>query len=170
MPSKLLLKKEDHDKIQQLIELKGDENYSVITQRVHGTWRRSIHVFTRLPKTSELTDFENTSSKVKFRGGGKAEVQSGAVLASVKLYNILIDRVYDLPIGNRIYGEVTMDEAGNRTGEPLRGAELREKVPALVKREALRDFIAEVYSESRLAERETDDDEDEVKKDDEDED
>lgn len=158
MGSKLVLNKDAHRQIQSLIELKDTEEYSVVTHRVHGEWKRSIHVFARLPTTKELTDYENKASKVKFRGAGKAEVEGGAAVAAETLYNKLVDRVYDLPIGTRIYGEVTL-ENGVRSGKPLSGEDARGKVPVLVKREALRDFVGEVYSESRLAEREGDEDE-----------
>jgi hypothetical protein len=158
LPSKLILKKSDHSAIQSTIDLQGEEEYSVVTHRIHGEWKRSIHVFSRLPTTRELTDYENKSSKVKFRGGGKAEVDSGAVQASQDLYNKLITRVYDLPIGSRVYGEVVFKD-GVKNGKPLMGEEARARVPVLIKREALRDFLGEVYSESRLAEREGEDDE-----------
>lgn len=158
MPSKLILSKDDHLKIQALIELTGEEDYSVVSHRIHGEWKRSIHVFSRLPTTQELTDFENKASKVKFSGGGKARIEGGAVSASETLYNKLVDRVFDLPVGNRIFGEVSLVE-GKRTGAPLKSADARSRVPPMIKREALRDFLGEVYSESRLAEREGDDDE-----------
>jgi hypothetical protein len=150
--SKLLLTKEHHERIQAAIKLNEDEDYSVVTHKRHGEWLRSIHVFSRLPTTKELTDFENVSSKVKFRGAGKAEVDSGAVQAANSLYNKLISRVYDLPHGpRRILGEIGKD--GNSSA-PVTAEQARELVPPLVKREALRDFIGEVYSESRIADRE----------------
>jgi hypothetical protein len=162
MPSKLILKKEDHVKIQDLVTLQGNEEYSVVTHRIHGEWKRSIHVFKRLPSTTEMAEYENAASKVRFRGAGKAETLSGAVKASEALYNKLISRVYDLPVGTRIYGEVTIERNGQRAGLPLNEEESRQRVPILVKKEALTDFVGQVFSESRLAEREGDED-DEVK-------
>lgn len=163
MPSKLVLRKQDHAEIQKLISLGDNEEYSVVTHRIHGEWKRSIHVFKRLPSTPEMTEYENAVSRIRFKGAGKAETQSGAVKASETLYNKLVERVYDLPIGSRVYGEVTMAPDGTTSGRPLTGEEARSKVPVLVKKEALTDFVGQVYSESRLAEREGDDDEEVVK-------
>lgn len=165
MPSKLLLRKVDHDKIQKIVKLQGEEDYAVVTHRVHGEWKRSIHVFDRLPTTKEMTDYEDTASRVKFKGQNKAVIEGSQVQASSVLYNKIINRVYDLPLGNRMFGEVNEDG----TGRPLNSKEATDRVPSLVKREALRDFIGEVYSESRLAEREGDDEEITVKADSEDE-
>lgn len=159
MASKLVLSKGDHEKIQEMVNLQNEEDYAVVTHRIHGEWKRSIHVFTRLPSTKELTVYENSASKMKFRAGGQAEIQGGSVEAAGILYNKLVTRVYDLPIGNRVFGEVTVNSDGSTSGSPLERNSAIDKVPPLVKREALRDFIGEVYSESRIAEKQGDDDE-----------
>jgi len=153
--SKLLLTKEKHREIQEAIKLDAAEDYSVVTHKRHGEWERSVHVFNRLPTTKELTIFENTSSKVKFRGANKAEIDSGAVAAAEVLYNKLISRVYNLPQGPR----KVLAPLDGPNSKSLSNQEARELVPPLVKREALRDFVGEVYSESRISEREGDDDE-----------
>lgn len=132
---------EDYDKIETAIVLQNDEDYSVVWHQRHGRWMRSIHVFARQPTTKEVSTYEEMASKLKFKGN-KAQIDGSQTLAAEQLYNRLITRVYDLPIGRKLIGE----------GTPLTADEARAKVPVLVKKEAVRDFVGEVYSASRMAE------------------
>lgn len=145
MSSKLVLKPEDYDKIEALAGIKDTEEYSVVTHKMRGRAFRSIHVFERQPSTKELTEYEDVASKVKMKGKN-AEVGGSTVLASAGLYDKIINRVYDLPIGRRIHGA---SENG-----PLQRADAVKLVPPLVKRVAIRDLVGEVYSSSQLEDNE----------------
>jgi hypothetical protein len=159
MATKLRLKPEDYEKIDTIVGLTGDEYYSVVTHRVRGRWIRSIHVFARQPMTKELTEFENTVSRLKVRGN-RTEVEGSQLLAAKHLYDALISRAYDVPVGWQIRGEVAVDEVGHiTTGTPLNREMAVKLVPMTTKREALRDTFGEVYSEARVAEMEGEDEE-----------
>lgn len=139
---------DDYTKIETAVIPQGTEDYVVVWHLRHGKWSRSVHVFERQPMTKEITDYENTASKLKFKGN-KAEVEGSQTLAARDLYNKLISRVYDLPVGRQVLGEFGKDA-------PLDRSAAIEKVPVLVKREAIREFVGEVYSASRMAESEGD--------------
>lgn len=159
MASKLRLKPEDYEKIDRIVGLSGDEYYSVVTHRVRGKWIRSIHVFARQPMTKELTEYENTASRIKMKGN-RTEVEGSQLLAAKHLYDALISRVYDVPVGWKIHGEVTVNEEGVVTaGKPLDRNDALKIVPLTIKREALRDTFGEVYSEARVAEMEGEEEE-----------
>lgn len=136
---------EEWQRISDTVNPRDDEGVSVVWHKIRGRWFRSVHVFQRTPSTKEIAQFENTASRLKFKGT-KAEVEGSQITAAVKLYDTLIDRVYDLPKQNGM--GVVADLLPRE-----RAAEL---VPPMVKREALRDFTGEVYSASRMAEDEED--------------
>jgi len=156
--SKLVLKKEDYTRIEVLCAIKDQEDYAVVTTRQKGVIIRSIHVFARQPMTKEITEYENTASKVKFRGN-KAEVEGSQTLAAKHLYDHLISRAYDVPVGRQILGEITTDESGASTGRPLTRDEAIAQVPVLLKREAIRDMVGQHWSAGQLIEMEGEDEE-----------
>jgi hypothetical protein len=130
----------DHAIIQSKIHLQGTEDYAVVIQKGKGFWNKSIHVFSRQPSQRELQTFEETSSRLKFKGQ-KAEMEGSPIFAAAELYNRLIDRVYDVLVGVQSHERMNSEQA-------------RTFVPPLVKREAIREFTAEVYSASRMEEAE----------------
>ncbi len=130
----------EHEIIQQKCNFQGDEDYAVVIQKGKGYWGKSVHVFSRQPTTKELQEFEEGSSRLKFKGQ-KAEMEGRPILAAANLYNKLIVRAYDVIVGLKTYETMTAEEA-------------RTTVPPLVKREAIREFTAEVYSASRMEEAE----------------
>lgn len=147
MASKLVLKAEDYQKIEASLNLKDEEDYSVVTHKVKASWYRSIHVFFRRPTTKELTTYEEKAGKLKFRGT-RAEMEGSRLQAGIDLYNSLIDRVYDYPYGRRILGDISKGE------KPLDRQSAKEYVDPLTKRAAILDFVSEVYSASQIEERE----------------
>lgn len=158
MPS-LQLSPKDYERIDRTVGLTGDEYYAVVSHRVRGRWLRSIHVFARPPMKKELIEYENAASRIKVRGR-KTEFEGSQLTAASRLYDALISRVYDVPVGWRIYGEVTVDDQGRiLKGAPLSREQAIEMVPATIKREAIRDSIGEMYSEARIADLEGEDEE-----------
>ncbi len=161
--SKLVLSREDYSRIEKMCDLKGDEDYAVVTTRHKGLIIRSIHVFARQPMTKELTEYENTASKVKFKGN-RAEVEGSQLLAAKHLYDHLISRAYDVPVGRAILGELK-EVPGEREGEsrmvgtPLQREDAIAKVPVMIKREAVRDMVAQHWSSGQLVEMEGDEEE-----------
>ena len=143
---KKLLTRQDHEQIQKLANIQGEEDYAVVISRGKGFWNRSTHVFSRQPTTNEINDFEQTGSRLKFRGQ-KAEVQGSAIKASVALYDKLIARAYDVLIGMRTVETMTAEEA-------------RAKVPPITKRAAITEWIGDVHGATRMAEMEGEDDDD----------
>jgi len=142
------LTRDDHAQIQDKCRVDGErgEDYAAVFQKGKGFGQWSIHVFNRHPTQKEIDTYEQTASRLKFKGQ-KAQIEGSQILAAVTLYNVLIDRAFDVLTGLKSHDEL--------------GTELaRAKVPPLVKREAVRQLIGEVYSESRLAEAEGGDDED----------
>lgn len=135
-----IVTQEDHAIIQQKCGITGDEDYAVVLQKGKGFWKKSIHVFARQPNSKELQAYEDSSSKLKFRGQ-KAEMEGSPLKASEWLYNLLIVRAYDVVVGLK-------------THEQLDKAAAARMVPPLVKREAIRELSAEVYSASRMEEAE----------------
>lgn len=142
-----IITKQDHETIQQKCDIDGEkgEDYAVVLQRGKGFWIKSIHVFSRHPTTKEINDYEQTASRLKFKGQ-KAQVEGSAINAAVAIYNVLVARSYDVLIGLKEHAQLDAELS-------------RAKVPPMVKREAIRDLIAEVYSASRMAEMEGEDDE-----------
>lgn len=145
MPSSIrknpkIVTREDHALIQQKCELQGSEDYAVVIQKGKGFWNKSVHVFSRQPTTKELQEFEESSSRLKFKGA-KAEMEGSPIIAASNLYNRCIARVYDVLIGLKSHDRLEAQQA-------------RDMVPPLVKREAVREFTAEVYSASRMEEAE----------------
>jgi hypothetical protein len=141
---KKVLTKQDHDLIIQKIDPQGDEDYAVVLSKGKGYWNRAVHVFSRQPTTSEINEFEQTGSKLKFKGQ-KAQVDGSAVLAAVKLYNHLIARAYDVLVGLR-------------THERLDAAQACAIVTPLEKRAAITEWIGNVHGATRMAEMEGEDD------------
>ena len=164
---KLSLSHAEYEKLDKVVGLKDDEFYTVVTHFLRGRYRRSIHVFHRPPTTKELVNYENTVSKLRIRHN-RTDVEGSQTLAARDLYNALIDRAYDVPLGNKILGEIEIGEDGVsvKSGSPLTRDQAQELVPPLIKRTAIMDAIGEHYSESRVAE--MDGVEEEVKKDEED--
>jgi hypothetical protein len=130
----------EHAIIQAKLKLNGTQDYAVVIQKGKGFWNKSIHVFSRQPSTRELQTFEESSSRLKFKGQ-KAEMEGSPIAAASELYNRLIDRAHDVLIGLQ-------------THEQLNSQQCRDLIPPLVKREAIREFTAEVYSASRMEEAE----------------
>jgi hypothetical protein len=130
----------DHELIQQHIHLTGTEDYAVVIQKGKGFWNKSIHVFGRQPATRELQTFEESSSRLKFKGQ-KAEMEGSPIFAASELYNRLIVRAYDVLVGLKKY-------------EQMNTQQCKDLITPLVKREAIREFTAEVYSASRMEEAE----------------
>ena len=156
--SKLVLKREDYERIEKLCNVQDHEDYAVVTSRQKGLIVRSIHVFARQPMTQEITEYENTASKVRFRGN-KAEVEGSQTLAAKHLYDHLIARAYDVPDGRRILGEIKIEKDGSSTGKPLSREEAKAKVPVLLKREAIRDMVAQHWSAGQLIDMEGEEEE-----------
>lgn len=160
MAKSLKLTPADYDRIDLLsgIDKSTDQFYTVVTHRVRGQAIRSIHLFARQPTPAEVTKFEDTASKVKVRGR-KTEFEGSQAKAFRHLYDALILRAFDVPTGFKIIGSVPDDVNAYRPGLGLSREECIEKVPVVVKREALRDAMGEVYSEARVNEMEGDDEE-----------
>ena len=147
MPKQSLrLKPEDYDRIDLVVKPKDDEFYSVVTTPWRGRFVRSIHVFHRQPNTKELLAFEALSAKIRIRGN-RTDFDGSPLEAYVRLYNTLISRAYDVPVGNRIMGEVTEGR-----GKPLDVAEAQKYVPDMLKRRALVDVLGTHITESMAAE------------------
>lgn len=142
----LRLKPEDYDKIDAMVNLKGEEYYSVVTTPFRGKFIRSIHVFHRQPKTTELIAFESLSTKIRIRGN-RTDFEGSPLEANIRLYNTLIARAYDVPVGNKILGE----------GTPLDVSEASKFVPDVMKRRALADALGNHFSESQVSEMADDD-------------
>lgn len=137
---KSILKSEDYEKIEKSVNLQGSEDFVVCVHRRHNKVSFSVHVFDRQPMTQEIVAYEETASKMKFKGT-KAQIEGSQVLASKNLYDKLITRVYDLPVGRHTHAK-------------LERADAVQIVPVLVKREAIRDFVGGVQSANSLAESE----------------
>jgi hypothetical protein len=135
-----IVSREEHAVIQEKCKVRPPEDYSVVLQKGKGFWNKSIHVFTRQPTAKELQDFDEQASRLKFKGQ-KAEMEGAPILAAANLYNRLIERAYDVLVGLESHDNLTSEQA-------------RLVVPPLVKREAIREFTAEVYSASRMEEAE----------------
>lgn len=148
LKTKRVLTRDDHLIIQQRCEIDADkgEDYACVFLRGKGFGQWSIHVFARQPTQKEIDSYEQTASHLKFKGQ-KAQIEGSQITAAVALYNSIVLRTYDVLIGLKSY---------DRLDRELTIA----KVPPLVKREAVRQLIGEVYSESRLAEAEGAEDED----------
>jgi hypothetical protein len=148
----LRLKPEDYARIDEVVNLKGDEYYSVVTTPHRGRYVRSIHVFHRQPTTKELLAFESLSTKIRIRGN-RTDFDGSPLEAFVRLYNTLVSRVYDVPVGNRVMGQVR-DEKGQpiKDGRPLDVAEASKYVPDMLKRRALADILGNHITESQASE------------------
>lgn len=158
MAKSLKLTPEDYDRIDKLVGLdkSSEQFYTVVTHRMRGRVYRSFHLFARQPTPAEVTKFEDTASKVKMRGR-KTEFEGSQAKAFRHLYDLLILRAYDVPVGFKILGEIPDDAT---TFDPTLGLtreQAIEKVPVVTKREALRDAMGEVYSEARINELEGED-------------
>lgn len=139
----LRLKPEDYDQIDQQVGLKDDEFYAVVTTPFRGRFVRSIHVFHRQPTEKELLAFENLSSKIRIRGN-RTDFEGSPLEAFARLYNALISRAYDVPVGSKILGE----------GTPLDKYEAQRLVPTMMKRRALNDTVGTHMSESQVTDME----------------
>jgi len=148
----LRLKPEDYDRIDAVVPPKGDEYYTVVTTPFRGRYIRSIHVFHRQPTTKELLAFESLSTKIRIRGN-RTDFDGSPLEAHVRLYNTLISRVYDVPVGNTVMGRV-VDDAGRpiKDGRPLDVAEASKYVPDMMKRRALSDVLGNHITESQATE------------------
>jgi len=152
MPKRISLKPEEYAALDKLVGLQTGEYYAIVGSKIRGKFVRSVHVFSRQPMTKELMEYESTASRTSFKGN-KAKVDGSQIQASLALYNHLIARAYDVPVGWEIFGST---ENG---GKGLDREEAKKLVPALIKREAIRDAVSEHYSESRMSELDDDDDE-----------
>lgn len=150
------LNREAHLVIQEKCEISADrgEDYACVFQKGKGYGVWSIHVFSRQPTQQEIDEYEQKASKLGFKGN-KAEIKGSQINAAVNLYNKIVTRAYDVLQGLREHDRLNAESA-------------RTIVPPIVKREAIRQLIAEVYSESRMAEIEGSEDEEDNKDDKED--
>jgi hypothetical protein len=142
LKTKRVLTREDHALIQLRCNINAEsgEDYACVFLRGKGFGQWSIHVFARQPTQREIDSYEQTASRLKFKGQ-KAQIEGSQITAAVSLYNLIVIRTYDVLVGLKSHD--TLDR------------ELTiAKVPPLIKREAIRQLIGEVYSESRLAEAE----------------
>lgn len=128
----------DHERIQAKLNLSDVEDYSVTVQKGKGFWQKTVHVFERRPTQGEINEYEQTASKMKWRGN-KAEIEGSQINAGSNLYNKIVSRAYDVIVGRKVVQE--LDRAGAMA-----------KVDPLVKREAIRELIGEVYSATRMEE------------------
>ncbi len=127
-----------YQQIESKIALTGDEDYVVVAQKRHGVLTFGVHVFTRQPTTKEMVAYEETASRVKYRGN-RAEVEGSAILATKNLYNVLIARAFDIQVGRK-------------THETLDREQCKALVTDLGKREAVREFLGNVSGMTSLAE------------------
>ncbi len=167
MASKLVLRKADYDLIAAKLTQAGflgksEQDFQVTTQRDKGVWYRTIHIFSRPPMPSELNEYEDKASKIKFKGT-KAQIEGSKINAAKDLYNKIILAVFDLPLGRIVYGSFEVPDPNDRAktivGKPLDREEALERVPVLTKRAAILDMVGEVYSAAQLEEREGEDEE-----------
>lgn len=160
MAKSLKLTPEQYDLIDKVVGLDktSEQYYTVVTHRLRGRVIRSFHLFARQPTPAEVTKFEDTASKVKVRGR-KTEFEGSSAKAFRHLYDLLILRAYNVVSGLRILGEIPDDQTVYDPALGLTREQCIEKVPVVVKREALRDSMGEVYSEARINEMEGEDDE-----------
>jgi hypothetical protein len=133
-----LVTRADHERIQSKISLAPNEDYAVTVQKGKGFWVKTTHVFERRPSQGEINAYEQTASRLKWRGN-KAEMEGSQINAAVELYNKVISRAFDVLVGMKVVDKLDRERA-------------REKVDPLVKREAIRELIGEVYSASRMEE------------------
>jgi hypothetical protein len=91
--------------------------------------------------------------------GRKTEFEGSQAKAFRHLYDALVLRAYDVPSGFRILGEIPEGATKYDPTWGLTREQAIEKVPTVIKREALRDAMSETYSEARLAENEGEDEE-----------
>lgn len=131
--------REEHDLIQKRANLQGEEDYAVTVQKGKGYWVKTTHVFNRRPMLKEINEYEQTAGKVKFKGQN-AELQGSQINAAFTLYNTLINRTYDVLVGVRVIDG------------PLDRVASQKQVDPLIKREAIRELIGEVYSATRMEE------------------
>lgn len=133
-----LVTRADHDAIQVKVKIQGTEDYAVTVQKGKGFWAKTVHVFARRPTLPEINNYEQTASRVKFKGQN-AQLEGSQITAAVNLYNVLIARTYDVIVGMKQVDQLDREES-------------KAKVDPLIKREAIRELIAEVYSATRMAE------------------
>ena len=93
-----IVTRHDHTLIQQKCQLTGSEDYAVVIQKGKGFWNKSVHVFSRQPTLKELQEYEESSSRLRFKGQ-KAEMEGSPIAAASDLYNKLVERVYDVLVG-----------------------------------------------------------------------
>jgi hypothetical protein len=136
---------EQYEQIEGKIGLTGTEDYAVVVQKRHGKARYATHVFSRPATTTELVSYEDTASKVEYRGN-KAQVKGSALLAAETLYNKLIARAYDVQNGRELFNELDATQA-------------KAKVHPLQKREAIREFLGNVSGLTSLTEDDADESE-----------
>lgn len=137
---KRVLTRDDHTLIQQRCQInpESNENYAAVLQKGKGFFKWSIHVFRHDPTMTQINKYEQTASRVEFKGQ-KARIEGSQIEAAVELYDKIIDRAYDIM-------------RGLKTHEQLNREEAQKLVPPLVKREAIREMVGEVYSASRMEE------------------
>lgn len=126
----LRLTPEQYKKIEDGIYLTGTEDYVVVVQKRHGQVRYGVHVFERQPSTKEMVKYEETASRVKYRGS-RAEVEGSPLLAAKSLYDLLIARAYDIQVGRQVFENMTREQCV-------------QLVTPLQKREAIREFLGNV--------------------------
>lgn len=146
MASKLKLTPEHYTQIDAKVKPEGAEVYSVVTHKHRGQYRRSIHVFLRMPNEQELHAYESSASNVEFKNK-TAKVRGAQVPAACKLYDTLIARAYEVPVGQRVLGEI----------EPLNAKDASKFVDPMTKRQAVIELVGQVWASSSF-----DDDDDEA--------
>lgn len=154
-----LLKDEDYAAIDAFLDLPDQQFYAVVTTKQRNKWVRSFHVFARQPTPKELVEYEQTVSRIKFRGN-RTDLEGSQLTAARHLYDLLIEKVYNVPYNNRtILAELKTDPNTGRFVEtkPLGREEARQYVSPMIKRAALRDAMGEHYSEAQVAEQDGDD-------------
>jgi hypothetical protein len=141
--SKYRLSPEQYSTIESKINLTGDEDYVVLVQKRHGRAIFAVHVFGRQPMPKEMVQYEETASRVKYRGT-RAEVEGSSLMAAQQLYNKLVVRAYDVQVGRTLHDQLDADQA-------------KAVVPMVAKREAIREFLGNVAGLTSLADDEGDD-------------
>ena len=139
----LKLTPQDYAQIDEAVKPTGTEVYSVVTHKHRGQYKRSVHVFQRMPNEYEMQAYENTATSVKFRNKD-ATVKSNQVIAAKTLYDQLVSRAYDVPYGTRVLDELDAQKA-------------TAYVDVLTKQKAMQELVGQVWGASSF------DDEDDEK-------
>src|SRR5688572_10780037 len=85
----------DHEEIQNECKVTGDEDYAVVWQKGKGIGGWAVHVFQRQPSLPEIQKYEDTASRVEFKGN-RARIEGSQIEAGNMLYTRLIARAYNV--------------------------------------------------------------------------